>query len=747
MFEFLFKYPAAVFAKGKFVLLGGWPVWVLALLILAAAALFLWLALRRASLISKPKLAAVVALQLALTAVVLTLLWRPALQVSTLKPQQNIVAVVVDDSRSMGLVESGVSRSAAAKKELDSRLVKGLSEKFQVRMYRLAESLQRIDKTEALTAAGAATRLGENLKTLMAEAGTLPIGAVVLMTDGGDNSGGIDLETTSEIRRRRIPVHTVGFGRERFAKDVELSEVQLAPRALADSRLNAQVTLRQSGYDGSAAKITVKSDGKTVATHIAQLKGAPQQMESVLLSAGVAGAKSLTFQVEPLNGEENSGNNTLTRMVNVEARKPRVLYIEGEPRWEFKFIRRAVEEDRSLDLVTILRTTQNKIYRQGIKDAKELEQGFPARPEELFEFDGLIIGNVEAGYLTPAQQELVKLFADRRGGGVLFLGGRATLGDGGYSKSSLAEVLPVSLPLSTKSFERDPAKAEVTPAGRDSIICRLAEDPAKNAERWKAMPPVADLQEVGAPKPGAVVLLEADRKAKRTPLLVTQNYGRGRTAVFATGGSWRWQMLQESSDKTHEIFWQQLLRWLVSETPGRVLATTPRQVLEDEPKVAFRAEIRDKSYLPVSDARVEARVAGPDGFSQIVELRPDPLTQGVYIGEISTEKPGSYLAEFAAKRGEEDLGRDVMTFLRQDGVAENFRAEQNRDLLEKLAETTGGRYWKPSDLAALPEQVTYSEAGITIRESRDLWDMPIVFLTLLALRAGEWLLRRKWGVV
>ncbi|HBY62574.1 MAG TPA: hypothetical protein DEH78_22360 [Solibacterales bacterium] len=434
-------------------------------------------------------------------------------------------------------------------------------------------------------------------------------------------------------------------------------------------------------------------------------------------------------------------------MVNVEAKKPRVLYLEGEPRWEFKFIRRAIEEDRSLDLVTILRTTQNKIYRQGIRDAKELEQGFPARPEELFAFDGLIIGNVEASYLTPAQHELVKLFADRRGGGVLFLGGRAALGDGGYGKSGLAELLPVTLPASAGTFEREQARAELTSAGRDSIVCRLLEDPQKNADRWKLMPKIADLQEVGAPKAGAVVLLEADRDGRRSPLLVTQNYGRGRVAVFATGGSWRWQMSQESSDQSHEIFWQQMQRWLVSETPGRVVASTPRQVLEDEPRVPLRAEIRDKSYQPVSDARVEARVAGPGGFSQVVELRPDPLAPGVYVGELTTEKGGSYLAEFAARRGEEELGRDVMTFLRQDGVAENFRAEQNRDLLEKLAETTGGRYWKPSDLAALPEQVSYSEAGITIQEARDLWDMPIVFLLLLTIRAAEWLLRRKWGVV
>jgi hypothetical protein len=89
----------------------------------------------------------------------------------------------------------------------------------------------------------------------------------------------------------------------------------------------------------------------------------------------------------------------------------------------------------------------------------------------------------------------------------------------------------------------------------------------------------------------------------------------------------------------------------------------------------------------------------------------------------------------------------VLTFRREDGVAENFRVAQNRELLEKLAEQTGGRYYTAADMAKLPEQISFSEAGITTRETKDIWDMPIVFLLALSLRSMEWLLRRKWGVV
>jgi hypothetical protein len=280
------------------------------------------------------------------------------------------------------------------------------------------------------------------------------------------------------------------------------------------------------------------------------------------------------------------------------------------------------------------------------------------------------------------------------------------------------------------------------------LIARIIDSPEQNVEWWKKLPQLADYQETGAPKPGALVFAEAIPGTRgKHPLLVAQNYGRGRTAIFATGGSWRWQMQQPVEDQSHEIFWQQMLRWLVAGTQGRVLATSPKQILNDETQMAIRAEIRDKTYLPTSDALVEAKIMMPDGGNTIVELKPDPLNQGVYTADWSAEKPGSYVAEVIASRENEDPIRDVLMYRRDDGVAEHFRAEQNRELLEKLSSQTGGRYYRPSEIARLGQEINYSEAGITVRETRDLWNMPIIFLAALLLRSGEWLLRRKWGVV
>jgi uncharacterized membrane protein len=449
-------------------------------------------------------------------------------------------------------------------------------------------------------------------------------------------------------------------------------------------------------------------------------------------------------KVEPLSGEENLSNNSLSRLVNVSGRKMRILYFEGEPRWEYKFMRRAVEDDKNVELISMLRTTPNKIYRQG-GDANELPNGFPTKAEELFVYDGLIIGSSEANYFTPAQQQLIRDFADKRGGGVLFLGGRFSLSDGGYARSPLAEIMPVRLPAGEQTFHRDFSSVVLAQAGKDSAICRLVEGRDRNVERWKKMPQIANYQDVGEVKPGAVTLLEVAPPSKRpSPLFVIENFGRGRTGVLATGGTWRWQMQQDLKDMTHETFWQQTLRWLVQETPGQIQASTPRQVLSDDSKVHFRAEVRDKTYQPVSNARVIGHVVGPDGLSETVSFSPQPLEEGVYIADYTAEKPGSYLVEVSNSG---DTSRDVIMFRREDGVAESFRTTQNKELLQKLSDQTGGNYYSAADAKKLVNEISFSDSGITTHQNLDLWDMPIVLLLAIGLRSGEWLLRRKWGVV
>jgi hypothetical protein len=307
-------------------------------------------------------------------------------------------------------------------------------------------------------------------------------------------------------------------------------------------------------------------------------------------------------------------------------------------------------------------------------------------------------------------------------------------------------LFPTFLPNAKGTFRRENATVQLTAAGAESPITRILDDRAANVERWRKLPYLNDYQDPGSPKPGATVLAQT-LTGRTMPLLVTQSYGRGKTAVLATSGTWRWQMSAALDDPSHDLFWQQLLRWLAADSPGQVVATMPQQTLMDEGHVKLTAVVRDKEFTPAADAKVSAKVIGPEGLSAVVDLTPVPNTPGTYAMDWTAEKPGSYVAEVTADSAKGELGKDVVDFRREDGMAENFHTGQNRDLLEKLSQETGGRYWEQSELERLPKEISYSEAGISVRDTKELWDMPVVFLVLLGLMSADWLLRRKWGVV
>jgi uncharacterized membrane protein len=765
MFQFFFKYPGPVFSKGRFVLLSTWPGWLLPLLIVAAAALLALLIRRRvgeaAPVLNSWRAVAIWAMQSAFVALLLTLLWQPAILISELSSQQNIVAVVVDDSSSMSLADSnGKTREAAALAALEGGVLAGLQQRFQTRVYKLGAGLKRVDSLNEIAPVEAATHIDAGLKQLVDDTSDLPVGAVLLLSDGGQNTSGlggseINSDALQALRNRRLPVHTIGFGKTEPTRDIEIEDVGVAPSAVVNARITTTVTLTQHGYTGQKTTLSVHDGNKLLAEREVTLDvNGRAQTEPLFFPVGAAGAKSLTFSVAPLAGEENLANNAITRPILVNDAKRRILYVEGEPRWEYKFIRRAEDGDPTVQVVSMLRTSENKIYRQGLSNPEELAQGFPVRAEDLFGYSGIVIGSVAADYFTPLQQELLREYVDRRGGGVLFLGGSSSLSDGGWGASSLNELLPTFLPAGNRNFRRNSATVELTAAGIDSPVTRLLDDPEKNSERWRKLTYLADYEDPGSPKPGATELVDMHAGHRKLPLLITQNYGHGRTAILATGGTWRWQMSEALGDPSHDLFWQQLLRWLIGESPGTVAASMPARLLEDEGHVEFTAQVHDRTFQPATDAHVTAHIVGPANTDALVELNPSQETPGLYQADWTAAKPGAYLAEIVAESAAEsaggqpqELGRDVVTFQREDGIAESFHTAQNRQLLEQLSAATGGRSWRPSDLKNLPRDISYSEAGVSVRDTKELWDMPIVFVLLLGLPIAEWLLRRKWGVV
>lgn len=744
MFEFLFKYPQSDYARSELVYAGDWPNWLLVLLATLAVAGISWLLYRRRAAIPPVPMAIVWLLQVGMLAVVIWVLRQPTLSTERLRPGENTIAVVVDYSESMAYGESQ-PRLQEALASLGSVFSRDGLKDMNVQRYELADRATRVDTFDSPVAAGTATSIAASLIDVLQEARFSPLAAIVLGSDGADTSGGLSPEDLAEIAAFGVPVHTLSIGRDTIPEDIELAEVAMPDAALPGSTITARVSIR---HDAAAdTRIKVYNDDELLQSVPVSLPpGTGTTTTLVNVRFAEAGHHRIRFSVDPVHGEKELRNNTRSTLLHVDDHNYRVLYFEGEPRWEYKFLRRAVDDDADLQVVSLLRVSPNKFYRQGIGTPEELEQGFPTERDELFAFETLIMGSVEAASLTAAQQELIYDFVSERGGSLLMLAGPNGLGNGGWGQSAIADLLPVRLPASTtNSFFRKKAGVALTPQGADEQMLRLADDEASNLSVWEGLPEIADYQVTGALKPAAITLLDAETDIGRLPLLVAQPFGRGHVYVFASGGTWRWQMSMPVEDLSHETFWRQLLRALVASAPASVTLTARSD--PGSPGISLRAEFRDDAFRPLNDIGVTAVVTHEDGESWPVDLVPSADEGGVFLANVTPTASGTWFIEAVAERNGEPVRVARTSTHYEAGRAEYFNFRRESGMLRRLAEVTGGRYLEPGELDALPDLLRYSSSGITETELLPVWDAPAAFLLLLLLKGGEWLMRRRWSSI
>ncbi len=752
VFELLFKYRPFLFEKGRFVMAPPWPAGI-ALAVGAVAVAGSYTRARGAT--RRGERAVLVALRTAALAVVLFCLSRPALVLSTVVPQQSFLGVVVDDSESMRIADDGEARGAFAQRTFGpgAALTRALADRYKLRFFRFSESSERVADLSSLTFGGNRTSLAHALEGADQELQAVPLAGLVLVTDGADNGESELGLLLPRLRARSVPVFTVGVGRERFARDVELTRVEMPAAVLKGTSVTAEVRLSQRGLGGQKVRLDVEDAGRIVQSQEVTL---PAEGEAgatrVHLTASEAGPRTFRFRIARQPGEPIEENNRQDVPVEVADRREKILYLEGEPRFELKFIRRAVAEDKNLQVVCLQRTSQNKFLRLDVDDAEELAAGFPRTREELFKYRGLILGSVEAGFFTADQLRMIAEFVGQRGGGLLTLGGRHSFAQGGYAPTPLAEVLPVVLEEGREAKEPFFAeiKVEPTPLGMTHGVTQLAPTEDESAQRWKKLPPLSTLNPIRRTRPGAVSLLlgRGDGLAGPQVVLAYQRYGAGKSLAFTVDDSWLWQMHADIplEDMTHENLWRQLLRWLVSGVPGPVTASVSAPRTTPGSAVSLLATVTDGSYLKVNDAEVVAHVKEPSGASRELPLEWSVGKDGEYSARFTPRETGSYEVRIQAGRAGKVLGSDTTQVQSADLDTEYFGAEMRRPLLERIAQETGGRFYTEETVRSLPEDIRYGGGGATVQETRPLWDMPVLYLAIVALVSAEWGYRKHRGL-
>ena len=568
LFEFLFKYRPLIFDQGAFALRASWFGFVAA----AAAAAGAFLTFRTYLQVrgnSKPFDRAVLAgVRIAALAVLAFCLLRPVLVLSTVVPQENFLGVLIDDSRSMQIADSDEDaaarvRAAGAGDDGKYAAVRGsptASSCGSSGSRRRPTGLRRWTRWSTPVRGRTSARRSSGAHD---ELSGVPLSGLVVVTDGADNAdGGTRRGAAAAPGVRRAGVYRgAGAGGVRARHPDE-------PRRHAPPRAAGSLARGRPGRDPTAAiagetvTVQIEDEGRIVATQDVELPadGEPETVRMRFTTAE-AGPRLYSFSVAPQPGEMVTRNNVREGLIVVQDRRRKILYFEGEPRWEVKFLLRGVESDENLQVTLLQRTAENKFFRMNVDGPDELPGGFPTQRADLFAYSGLVLGSIEANHFTPDQLRMIADFVNRRGGGMLMLGSHRSFAEGGYAGTPVSDVLPVVLPPVAADSEEGffaEVRVSATRAGASHAATQIADTEQASVERWDTLPPVTVVNPITEAKPGATVLLSAPDDLI---ILAFQRYGAGKSLALPIQDSWMWQMHADVpvEDQTHETFWRRLL--------------------------------------------------------------------------------------------------------------------------------------------------------------------------------------------
>jgi len=726
------------------------------------------------------------------------------------RPGANLFVLAADNSHSLEIKDDGAtqSRGEALRAVLgsDAGWQAMLDEHFETRRFLFDTRLQATRDFAELGFDGRTTALGAALRGLAERYTGQPLAGVLLFTDGNAT----DAQEATLPLEGLPPVYPVVLGRAGAVRDLALTQVQVSQTVFEDAPVAIQADVAAVGARGETAVAQlIAPDGRKVEEHTLRVRKDPETLAfRFRLRPEQPGLSFYRVRVglrdEPTPGDVPASaaaptpaptrEGTLlnnTRIVPVDrGRGPhRVLYVAGRPNWEYKFLNRAVQADDQVQLVALLRValrepkfefrgrageTGNPLFRGfgdqsreevarydqpvlmrlNTRDELELRGGFPRTPEELYGYEAVILDDVEAAFFAPDQAALLQRFVSERGGGFLMLGGAESFQSGGYQRTPIGELLPVYLDSLEERQGPPTLKWIVAREGWLQSWARLRDTEPAETERRELMPTFHVFNRVRAVKPGATVIATAaEANGAEHPALVTQRFGRGRTAALMVGDLWRWGMRDAAARDDFDKAWRQLLRWLVADVPRPVELTVESSGAELAGAVRLEVRARDPKFQPLDDADVtiEVQPAVVDGTNAPPAMRlraePSATAPGLYAATFVPRQNGGYQATASVTNllGIE-VGRATAGWSTDLAAAELRSLEPNVALLETIARRTGGEVVPLGKLADFVRALPSRQAPVMEAVAQPFWHTPWLFAFALACFVLEWGLRRRKGL-
>ena len=581
----------------------------------------------------------------------------------------------------------------------------------------------------------------------VASSGGIPPAGIVLLSDGIDNAKSQRSEVVLQnLGVRGIPVYTVPIGLT-DPDDVSIRNIVMQEVAYSGDKVPVRVQIQSKGYERRTARLAVLLNDRRVSSRIIRFDGG-LQFEEVDFRVDVyeKGAAQIDVIIEPFDDEISTVNNRVSRSVRIVNEKVNVLYIEGNARWEYRYLRAILKRDPRINATFIASNVGPEVAR----NSPEHIERFPDDREDAFQYDLVILGDVDASFFTDDELRLLEELIRDRGASLLMLCG-PMYSPGSYTGTPVQAMLPVR--FDTEAGWKKIAESVypvLTREGRSSLVMTLENEVELNDRIWSRMAPMDQLPPLLSAKPGATVLAvlsDSTARDQSYPLVAWQRYGTGKCMSIASDRLWR--LRYRTGDKYHWRVWSQCIQFMtLSRLMGehkRIRLETDRSVYAVDGQCRLYAHVLDDSFDPVVQPVFEVYVLSIDGgqAKQLVSLRPDKSQPGLYEGYFAPPDPGRYRLE--ANENDQRVSSTTefqVADVRQELIDTDMRLAH----LQRIADLTGGACLGIRELSKLSSLVNDRLITTKVRSERPLWDNSLVVLLLVALLGAEWILRRRYDL-
>ena len=599
---------------------------------------------------------------------------------------------------------------------------------------------------DRLEASSSTTAMGDAIRDVLNRKRGQPLAGILLVTDGVNNSGSQPRDAAATAQQERVPLYIYGVGIT-SPRDIILQNLFAPDVTFVKDEVVVTVRVRGQGLAGESGELQLKLNDDVVATRTVLFSGDAEQAVPVRFTPQQLGEFELTASMDTRPDETVKDNNARSQRLKVIDARIHVLLADQSPRWEFRYLQAMLLRDRRVDLTCYLAEGDKAISRAA---GSPYRADFPARREELFKYDLIVLGDIDPKVLhTQHQENLSKLVADF-GGGLLVLAGKRHM-PGNYRRTALDKMLPVEFDPPTIESALDPiadkpVKLQLTSAGRASAMLRISDREEENAKIWSQLPPVYWVAKVSRAKPAAEVLVVDPDPARESrfgkmPVVAVQQYGLGQVMFVGTDNTWRWR--KNAGDFYYTLIWGQIsqrisIQRLLGVSKRTQLSTDRQNYLTGDRVTVYARLYSGVGFDPVQEASIKGlfatkNAAGPRGE---FTLRPVPEQPAMYRGEFIA--PSATLYSISVES-------DPQTTLDVNVTEPKFEfgeTAMNEPLLKDLAASTGGHYFREENLLHLPDTISARSERVQSPLEVELWASPLYFLLVIAVITVEWVLRK-----